>query len=199
MENFKKWLEANEAVDQFRRNSNSQMRMDDRVNFGKDIEKKILNTLKNNGMRITLASQKEDMKDKIDGHYADENGRGPIQVKYRDSGDDILVEVMKDWHRQIPGRDMAGTAKYYVVLSRDGKLIRLIEYSEIKSIVQTALKQLEHKGFDEFNNFKTMFNGAPVELKLRKDNYSGTLKLMAYINPKALPTYKSVPADIYGK
>lgn len=151
--------------------------IDQRVQYGKSIEKQIFNNLVGHGLKLREPSGREDMYDKIDGWWETPNGEVPIQIKYRDTGDDILFEVMKDYRKGIPGRDMIGKAVYYAVLSKTGGKIVLVKTAEAKSLIEITKQQAEKEGFDNRGNYSA--NG--IFLKIRQDPQSGQEKLMAYL------------------
>lgn len=160
------------------RHDNRFQDINSRVNYGKGIEKQIFDSLVTCGMKLREPSSSEDMYDKIDGWW-DVGGREePIQIKYRDTGDDILFEVMKDYQRNIPGRDMVGKALYYAVLGRGGGQIVIVEVEEAKRKIKTAMAAAEAEGFDNRGNYRTQDG---LMLRIRRDPQSGQEKLMAYI------------------
>lgn len=162
----------------------TQMRMgnrfsdiDQRVEYGKGIEKQIFDSLIKCGMKLRGASTQEDKFDKIDGWWQTPSGEKPIQIKYRDTGDDILFEVMKDYNRGIPGRDMIGKAEFYAVLSRVGGKIVLVSVKEAKLLIKEMQSRADQEGFDQRGNYR--MGGAM--LRVRPDPSSKQEKLMAYI------------------
>lgn len=166
------------------RSPQPQQRMDNRfqhinqrVQYGKNIEKQIFDSLVSCGMKLREPSTSEDMHDKIDGWWETPSGEKPIQIKYRDTGDDILFEVMKDYKRGIPGRDMIGKAEFYAVLSRVGGKIVLVSVAEAKKIISHMQSLAENEGFDQRGNFRM---GGAI-LRIRPDPRSQQDKLMAYI------------------
>lgn len=165
------------------RHDNRFQGINQRVNYGKGIEKQIFDNLVACGMKLREPSNSEDMYDKIDGWWDQNGSEEPIQIKYRDTGDDILFEVMKDYQRKVPGRDMVGKAVYYAVLARSGGQIVVVEVAEAKRLIQSALTAVEHEGFDNRGNYKTQ-NG--LMLRIRRDPQSGQEKLMAYIPVSSL-------------
>ena len=146
-----------------------------RVQYGKSIEKQIFDSLVQCGMKLREPSSQEDKYDKIDGWWQTPNGEIPIQIKYRDTGTDILFEVMKDYHRNIPGRDMIGKAKFYAVLSL-GKIV-IISVDEAKQLIETMKQKAQAEGFDQRGNFRM----GKAMLRVRPDPQSQQEKLMAYI------------------
>ena len=163
------------------RNNNKFQRFDQRVQYGKSVEQQIFNSLVKCGLKLREPSNKEDMYDKIDGWWTTPYGEVPIQIKYRDTGDDILFEVMKDYEKNVPGRDMIGKAVFYAVLNRN-KTIVMVSVSEAKQLIKKARDLAEIQGFDNLGNFAW----GNVMLKLRPDPATGQTKMMAYIPVHAL-------------
>jgi hypothetical protein len=159
------------------RMGNRFQRIDQRVEYGKSIEKQIFDSLVQCGMKLREPSSQEDMYDKIDGWWETPSGEKPIQIKYRDTGDDILFEVMKDYRRGIPGRDMVGKAEFYAVLSRVGGKIVLVSVAEAKKLIEEMKTRAEDEGFDQRGNYRM---GGAI-LRVRPDPRSQQDKLMAYI------------------
>ncbi len=149
-----------------------------RVQEGKVKEKIILDTLRKAGIVIEDATAGEDMDDKIDGWIVKDGQRYALQVKFRETGDDILFEVVKDLDKNIPGRDSVSKAHYYLVVDRYGTA-RLFLTAPIKKLAQQMIpiaKGLYHTG-------KTDWKGIGWELKVTHDRAHGNTKLMAYFNP----------------
>lgn len=169
----------------------------DRVNYGKSIEDQIYTGLEGCGLKLRKPTSREDMYAKIDGWWSDGEQEHPVQIKYRDTGDDILFEVMKDYRNNVPGRDMVGRATHYAVLSRDGRLIRVVLVAEAKSIINQMVQQVETQGWpDSRMNFKMRVQGGFAVLRVRPDPQTGVEKLMAYIPPSALTSVQECPASI---
>jgi hypothetical protein len=166
------------------RHDNRFQNKDQRVQYGKGIEKQIFDSLVACGLKLRPASEQEDMYDKIDGWWNTGTGEQPIQIKYRDTGNDILFEVLKDYDRGIPGRDMIGKAVYYAVLI-NGQ-ISIVQVAEAKQLIQQAVKMGQQRGL-ETGDF-VMSNG--LTLKVRPDPRSGQNKLMAYVPVKLLKNVK---------
>lgn len=159
------------------RHDNRFQGIDKRVQYGKSIEKKIFDNLVQCGLKLREPSTQEDKYDKIDGWWETPSGEKPIQIKYRDTGDDILFEVLLDYERGIPGRDMVGKAVYYAVLSRTGGNIVMVSVAEAKALITAAQDAADQEGFDERGNFR--YRG--VMLRIRPDPRTGQDKMMAYI------------------
>jgi hypothetical protein len=108
-----------------------------RVEHGKRGEMIILRKLEELGYRIREASPDEDKHDKIDGFMDSSTGENeiPIQVKYRQTGPHILLEIGffgREGRFERNGRDMVGKAEMYVCLSDDKRTLRLCDYSALK-------------------------------------------------------------------
>ncbi len=150
----------------------------ERIREGKVKEKLILDTLRQQGMVIEDATADEDKNDKIDGWIVEDGKRYALQVKFRETGDDILFEVVKDLDKNIPGRDAISKAHYYLVVDRYGTA-RLFLTAPIKKLAQQMLPIA--KGL--FGTRKTEWRGIGWELKITVDRAHGNTKLMAYFNP----------------
>lgn len=160
------------------RHNNRFQNINKRIIYGKGIEKQIFNSLIACGMKLREPSDNEDMYDKIDGWWNIGGKEEPIQIKYRDTGDDILFEVMKDYKNNISGRDMVGKAIYYAVLGKSSGQIIIVEVEEAKRKIKTAITAAKAEGFDDSGNYRTQEG---LMLRIRRDPQSGQEKLMAYI------------------
>ncbi len=163
------------------RNDNQFNQYDQRVQYGKTVEQQILNGLIKCGLEVREPSAKEDMYDKIDGWWKLPQGDIPIQIKYRDTGNDILFEVMKDYQKGVPGRDMIGKAVFYAVLNKNNT-VAMVSVAEAKILIKKARDLADVQGFDDHGDFAW----GNVTLKLRPDANSGQTKMMAYIPVHAL-------------
>ena len=191
---FKTWLESRNVVAGGAFGGGSRNRQDIRFqsndargSYGRNIERQIFDALVSCGMDLRPASQSQDMFNKIDAFWKKDDKLVPIQIKYRDTGDDILFEVLKDYNQKLIGRDMVGTAIYYAVLLRKGQIV-VVESAEIKQKVNSVLKEADLSSGSYF------ISG--VSLKVRQDPSSGTKKLIAYVSPSVLKIVKSCEANI---
>lgn len=179
-----------------KRMDNRFQNINDRVRFGKGVEDKIYRNLEGCGLKLRRATIDEDKYDKIDGWWNDGTKEHPIQIKYRDTGDDAVFEVMRDYRRKVMGRDMIGKATFYAILSRDGQLVRIVRTSDAKEIINHMLQQTEYLGFDKTQTYRMKVPGGIAMLRIRPDSASGQEKLMAYIPTSALPTVKECKVNI---
>jgi hypothetical protein len=176
MLDFKVWLENN-----LMRMTYSQ-KMDDRVKMGKTYESKIIDKLRLAGLKITSATPMQDMLEKVDAVWEDgPMGIGGLQIKYRDTGYDILLEAEKNGK---PGRDMMGRAIYYGVVPKDGEFIYIFNAGELKNLVSSALKEAK----SDFWTNKEFRSSDNITLIRTKDGYDSFIsKILAYI-PIDVPT-----------
>lgn len=158
-----------------------------RVQSGKVKEGIIINTLKDKGFNITSATVSQDMHDKIDGWL---DGNKPVQIKYRDTGDDILMEIIKPFapnmvnNYTFSGRDMRGKAEIYISLNLARDIIRIRDAKAIKQLAQN----LTHEFIDYYQ--KTNLRSLTTKegtVKFTEDPANHVGKIMAYISPNAVP------------
>lgn len=158
----------------------------ERVQAGKAREEQILNRLRQAGMNILAATADEDMHDKIDGWIVDRmGGKRSLQVKFREGGDDILFEIVKDLDKGIMGRDMICQAEFYVIVNSRG-VGRLFETAPIKKwagkLHEMVKKDLATKP-EKVNWVNTSKPWGPWEVKITVDKAHGNRKLMGYFSP----------------
>lgn len=160
--------------------SSKDKRIEDRLTDGWAAEDQIINVLKTTVGRFDKPKGGHsiaDKFDKIDGILTFPNRRvETVQIKARQNGNDVLVEVLKDYERNVPGRDMLTKAKIYVVRDMSGRII-LIKTEQIKSYIKEMLKELEIKGFDESGWFANSFG----KMKLNFGDFPARHKVVAYL------------------
>lgn len=159
------------------RDMNRVMGFQQRVQFGKNIESKVIEALKRElGWEIEPPSAADDMYGKIDGWLVQAGHKVGIQVKYRDTGNDILFEVEKN---DRPGRDMKSQADLYACLNKSGNVIRIRLAAEAKRIAQEMFKRLQVSG----SKVVTTEKG---QIRYQTDPENASIeKVVAYINPDA--------------
>lgn len=152
-----------------------------RVDTGKLVEKQIVANLRKQGVKFTDPTEHEDMTDKIDGWIQRFEGLRPVQIKYREGGDDIIFEIIKDIDHNLPGRDMQSIAEFYLVVNTLGEG-RLFKVAEIKDLARRLLAFYESV---KDTTSKDRWNHTAWELKVTVDRAHGNRKLMGYFSPKA--------------
>jgi hypothetical protein len=146
----------------------NKLPMSQRVQRGKKMEERIIDAMRLANISVQLATEQEDQFQKIDGWL---DGKG-LQIKYRETGDDILFEVYKDWTKCIEGRDLIGQADLYACVNRSGQGI-IVPTAEIKALVRAAIPVVRAQGY---------YKEGGLDIKLRPDAYHGQLKCVAFID-----------------
>jgi len=162
---------------------------DSRIADGKAVEKKIISALRSNGIKVEDPTAHEDMHDKIDGWFVYKDGtRHSVQIKFRESGDDILFEIIKNWDANIIGRDLVSKAEYYLIVDRNG-YGRLFNTQPIKLMAEKVLHFV--KETLKLNANRTTWEFANKwQAKITIDRAHGNRKLMAYFNPSTFVSVK---------
>lgn len=190
---FKEFL-LSEAFDASSNKFNSKQQ---RINSGKVIEGKIIEALKQQGWQIEAASLQQDMFSKIDAWWTLKTGlRIPLQIKYRDraGGNDIFMEVKRDYSHNLPGRDMNTQAKIYVTLTNDQSKVILVKVDEAKQI---ALKMADElTALQQRNPTVTRKVTPNGMIMVSPDPSTGVMKLKAYIKPDTFAWKQEVPVTL---
>jgi hypothetical protein len=210
------------------------------VQFGKTIEGHILQQCVDVcGYDILPPTNEEDKYEKIDGWWdmvkwehkkkksqapmlvakegqpSHQVRRVPIQIKYRDSGDDVLFEAIKPW-RTMPlfsrvnrtGRDVKPPdspmsqwniddkkgPQYIFHLSRDGTMLTIAKLGSCYQIIDDLLKEIDQTkvwgNLDQYTVSPRMFaknvNGANCQVRLQQDGTTRLWKVVAYLPFRAL-------------
>ena len=152
-----------------------------RIHAGKQVEHKIIAQLRTKGMTIRDPTPDQDKYDKIDGIGVSPSGKEfPIQIKFRETGDDILFELVSDLDKKKPGRDIISKAEFYVVADRQG-VTRMFYTAPIKEKAKEILATTEKDLAAD--PYKTRWSGSGWEAKMQWDRASGARKIVAYFNP----------------
>lgn len=173
------------------------MERHERVQQGLNREAQIADALQEqHNLNLEDATETEDKTHKIDRWLIDGNTRTAMQIKYRETGDDLLFEVYKTWEGWFSpanktGRDMKGKAKLYAVLRQDQKTVVLAYVESAKRIIDTMLKNARVIGWTEDNGpqrktLKYHVNGGTCLLRVQRDPGDGRTKMVAYIPPAVL-------------
>jgi hypothetical protein len=183
--NFAQWLFLQENFE-----SNRFQSREERVKSGKEQEARILQAMiREHGWNINSASASQDKFDKIDGFLLSApepppiSLPAPIQIKYRDTGDDLLMEVVWEFRNQqvnldqlLTGRDMKGLAKIYLCLNKIGTLARVRLADEAKSFAKKLLEGLLLSG-------KKIYSIGKSQIRITEDPENRRPKINAYIDP----------------
>lgn len=158
----------------------------DRVSAGKSQEAIIINTLRQNGVNIQDPTENEDKYDKIDGWLIEGGSKKSVQIKFREGGDDIIFEIVKDVDRHIDGRDLISKADYYLVVDRNG-IGRLLLTAPLKD----AAQKIKGAIMPVINKGTTSWVTRTCDVKITTDKSHGNRKLMAYFKPTAFNVIKT--------
>jgi hypothetical protein len=163
-----------------------------RVRNGRNRENQIAKALKEqHGLPLVEPTEAEDKYRKIDRWLVQGDSRTAVQIKYRESGDDLLVEVWDKWfgwgHEfNKLGRDVQGDSKLYAVLRLDRTTVVLTSADVLKAIVQEMVDHCIAGGWTHDNGpdsktFHFAKAGGRCVLKVQRDPHDGRAKMVAYI------------------
>jgi len=166
-----------------------------RVMRGKNVEQKIKDALSSVGIVIRPAGRNADMYDKIDGYLIDGS---PVQIKYRDTGLDILFELIKPFDITSPldnqprGKDYRSKAVWFFILDPTGKTIYQIPTKSIRDLVDSTVKEIGGQPL-----FKPYTSGNGIQIRPVKDPSDGTPKVNAFIPPRAFQGIaRKIPVNV---
>jgi hypothetical protein len=124
-----------------------------------------------------------------------------IQIKFRETGKDLLFEVFDTFFgfnnpKNKMGRDMKGIASHYAV--KFDKNIVLVEKKQAEEVIQEMLDEARCNGWSERNqSSQTLYyqsNNHELQLKLQSDPADGRKKIVAYIPKEFFSNCKSYAA-----
>jgi len=156
----------------------------ERVVVGKAVEREIIEFLRTKGLHISPSSVGEDEHGKIDGWLVWNGEKEPIQIKFREGGNDVIFEILRDIDKMLVGRDMESKATIYIVMDTYST-IRMFRVDDLKSHAKVLQKYVldEHKIFPKKVNWGRR---EQCSVKITIDKANGKRKLMAYFNPTML-------------
>jgi len=156
MQRKRKHLSASGPVQDITRLEKSE-----RLKYGKKREQEILDAMAQEyNWLVFPSSAQQDKFDKIDAFvktpYNDPyfpSEEFSLQVKYRKTGDDILVETMLFWHPEsfeeelidwdnYGGRDLVGKSEKTAILNRQGDKIYVIDTLVIKELAKSMVEKV---------------------------------------------------------
>ena len=155
------------------------------------------------GWTVKPATAQEDYRNHIDAWVKRESDFVPYQIKYRDSGDDILVEVIKYWKPEMfkaglqesdyNGRDMFGESVYQIGLNMGRNKLRIRSIVESHEIAKVMTKELS------LNYPKRTLVTDFGTIRLICDPANGREKIIAYIRPEVFVNREdiSLPAPLW--
>lgn len=155
-----------------------------RVTYGRKIESYIKEILISHGYVIMDSTQKEDKYDKIDGYITIDNIIQPMQIKYRETGNDIVFEIcFIDKNNQglhWNGRDMRGKSAIYICLSQKGDEIWICTTEQIKE----KAKEMGSLLYQTYcTNGTRSIRNEYGEVKITVDHASKRTKMLFFAKP----------------
>ena len=162
----------------------------DRVKQGKLGEELVATYLRDVfKLKLETVSEDRDRFEKIDRIVVTKKGnRKKLQIKYRETGDDILVDVYEPFYgecdpRTVPGRDRANCDLYACATAEH---VHLIHGNILRGIVDEALVFWRSCGSPQ-DIYHTLVTDKCVSIRVRKDHFSGRPKLLAFVPPRVIP------------
>jgi len=162
-----------------------------RIVIGRNRESQIADALvEQHGLKLEDASFSEDCFAKVDRWLLEGNKRTAMQIKYRETGDDLLFEVYNKfdgWYgKNKQGRDMVGQSKLYAVLRQDRKTVVITEVESAKRIIAEMTRIARVTGWTQDNGEQNkrltyVKHGFTCELRVQRDHGDGRTKMIAYI------------------
>ena len=164
----------------------------ERVRHGKTREGQIARALsEQHALKLEDATETEDKHQKIDRWLVDGDKKTAVQIKYRETGDDLLFEVFYHWDgfntgTNKIGRDMVGASKLYAVLRADRTTVVMASTDVAKGIINEMLATAKAVGWTvnvspSQKTLKYAKFGGVCELKVQRDPRDGRTKMVAYI------------------
>lgn len=175
----------------------------ERVRRGVNREGHIANALRTQGgLDIRDATDDEDKgHQKIDRWVVRDGKKLGMQIKFRETGEDILFEVFDTFYgwddpRNKEGRDMIGQAELYACLKDDKRTCYVLPTSVAHRLIRDAVEMIRQYGWTIENErgatFRWTIGGHRIELKKTTDPRDGRPKLMAYIPSAVFAHLESV-------
>ena len=169
---------------------------DARVAAGRVMEDRIFTALAKvlapRGITIEPATKTEDVHDKIDRWLNNpKKGRYSVQGKWRESGDDLIFEIVKNVRTWEPGRDSICGAQLYFFVDRQG-CGWMYQTAPIKDSVSKLLAEAKADLTDR-NPCRTKWDGAGYEMKVTTDHAHGNDKLLVFFLPTHFPLLERFP------
>lgn len=194
-----------------------------RIAFGLTQEPKIISAAKACDIEIIRATSEQDKFGGIDGWWKVNDQLIPIQIKYRDSGNDIGFEILNPVvgfplisSQNKLGRDFKfanqyvnfGTngprtpntafgkgAEYIIHLNPDGKKLTIIPTKPCYEIIFNMLKQVDEEGKWRNNQSRNLTTSKGT-LLWKVDKSNGVKKVLAYIPINAIGFTKQCDVNI---
>jgi hypothetical protein len=157
-----------------------------RTRVGLEIQRRVIAQLRSLGEDILEARNDDEEGRGIDFWWKMDDGEyHSVQFKYRQSGDDLLYELLYDVDTEEDGRDMKGESEFYLWIDTHG-VGRLVKTDLIRQLTPEMLKAyhdrpyrkvIDGDGWQLWNlPERGEYNDAGVE----------RIKLIAYVKPSSV-------------
>lgn len=162
---------------------NSDLDKNARMKIGKRVENLMKERLRSELLwKIYSSTENDDKYAKIDGYaiIPDTNYCTPFQLKYRISGNDVLVETVLNWTPdcfynseidwpKYAGRDLRGYSDKTILLSRNGKQLIIIDTKTVKDVAAKLTEDFANymygeSGADVIGKSTIPYNNSPSEM-----------------------------------
>lgn len=158
------------------------------------VESRIIKALRESGYKVVAATAREDKYDKVDCYIFWKGRWEPLQIKYRSSRNDIVMEVTflddknYDSSTKFNGRDFISKAKMLASLSADGRVIRLCSMAELKQNAELLTRQLLVKKRSQ----EVLNSSGTAKARKVVDCVTKRKKVLYFVEPTELKTYKPI-------
>jgi len=169
-----------------------------RVRTGKIGEEEVAEILRNRfNLTIRDVHEDRDRIEKIDRIVIAPSGKPrTLQIKYRETGKDILVDVYEPFYginddRTKPGRDFVSECDLYAC--RVGESVHLIHGSVLRVVILKTMTEWIKRGclfLDTFRNAPAKhlcYTIGGVTIHTQNDHASNRPKLLMFIPPDVIP------------
>ncbi len=178
----------------------------ERVNSGLAMEALIADAIQAHGLKLEPATHAEDCERGIDRWLLRNGKRQSMQIKYRETGSDLLFEVYGRFYgwdnpNNKKGRDMKDNVQLYAVLMQDRQSIAIVPCAEAKKVLSQALvlaaagpwTSEEYKA----KTFCWTIAGVTVQVKAQVDHRDVT-KLITYIPSEVFANHglETIPCSL---
>lgn len=142
------------------------------------------------GNQLVESTVDEDKHPKIDRWIVTRKGKLSLQIKVRESGDDLIYEIVKNVRTWEDGRDLLCQADLYLYVDR-AKTGWLYWLKDIKGKIKT-LREQARKDLN-INPNQNFWSDNGYEMRVTTDRFHGNSKLMAFFNPTYFPVIQKFP------
>ena len=182
-----------------------------RVEYGKQIEEKIMKCLNENysGYNLIPGTSNEDCKEKTDCWQVFKNGKKcRVAIKARVSKNDILICARDPFYgfdneKTKIGRDVLIKYDLYITLSKDENIIRVANGNVIHKIYNVLWEELlESRKDDDINKSPYVSTRSSrllasqaypgCEVWFHRDRFSGNPKILVFVPPSSLKVGKEI-------